>query len=310
MSQNINPRYMHVAGAALIALAQGSTGTDASALEHVQNKLTVVPYYWNPATLDYEVARQVSTGGGGSTAVDASLTSAGSTRLVGQFTVANPTTSVDATLSSAGSTRIVGKFELSPTTPGSSNDYLWVRALSAGSGSTEVDANLTSIGSTRLVGQFTLANPTTAVDATLTSIGSTRLVGQVTLTNPTTLVDQGGPAASSANAWWVRTVSTQGGAGSTSRSGWRFAVHDLMGVETKGISKNLLTVSRLWHNPQIRVSVDDVGISVSTMLPDFLEALLHELAIPAQERDAAREKLFEAAERVCTGIKAETGKVM
>lgn len=83
-----------------------------------------------------------------------------------------------------------------------------------------------------------------------------------------------------------------------------------MGVETKGIAKNVLTISRLWHQPQIRVCVDDVAVSVSTMLPDFLEALIHELGIPEGERDAARARLFEAAERVCTGIKAETAKAM
>ena len=52
---------------------------------------------------------------------------------------------------------------------------------------------------------ITVSNPTTAVD--LTSAGSTRSVGTV---------NQGSPGGSSADAWWVRTVSTQtGAAGST-----------------------------------------------------------------------------------------------
>lgn len=229
MTFRLSPTYRYFGLAGMVALEQGTTDTPAN-LEAVQGKLTVVPYFWNPSTLAFEVGRQTSTGSGGgagSTEVDASLTSNGSTKLVGQVTVANPTTAVDATLTSAGSTRIVGKVELSPTTPGSSNDYLWVRTQGGGAGSTEVDANLTSAGSTKLIGQVTVANPTTSVSLStqitvtvgnpttsvslssqhtvsatgttavnvanqptvdLSSVGSTRLVGQVTVANPTTSV--------------------------------------------------------------------------------------------------------------------------
>jgi hypothetical protein len=162
MTQRLTPRYMHVSGAALVALNQG-TLDDPGTLEHVQNKLTIVPYFWNPDTLAYEVGRQPSTatGGPGSSAVDANLTSAGSTRLVG----------------------VVGQ-----STPGSSDNYFWTRNISAGSGSTVVDINSIS-SSTAHIGDVSLSNPTTAVDANLTSIGSTKLVGKVDINNPTTAVD-------------------------------------------------------------------------------------------------------------------------
>lgn len=185
---------MHVSGAALVALNQG-TLDDPGTLEHVQNKLTIVPYFWNPETLAYEVGRQTSTatGGPGSSAVDANLTSAGSTRLVG----------------------VVGQ-----STPGSSDNYFWTRNISAGSGSTVVDINSIS-SSTAHIGDVSISNPTTSVtisnpttsvtisnpsttvDANLSSAGSTRLVGKmdinsissstahlgdVSISNPTTSV--------------------------------------------------------------------------------------------------------------------------
>lgn len=181
MTQRLTPRYMHISGAALVALDQG-TADQPDTLEHVQKKLTVVNYVWNPTSLQYEVMVQPSTGSG-----------AGSS-------------SVDASLTSAGSTKLVGKVELSPTTPASSNDYLWVRTVGSAAGSTVVDANLSSEGSTKLVGivgvngtvsvtgttavtvngQVGLSSGSSAVE--LTSAGSTRLVGQVTVANPTTSV--------------------------------------------------------------------------------------------------------------------------
>lgn len=216
MTFRLSPTYRYFGLAGMVALEQGTTDTPAN-IEAVQGKLTVVPYFWNPSTLAFEVGRQTSTGSaGGSTTVDANLTSAGSTKEVGYFRLANPTTAVDATLSSAGSTRLVGKVEISPTTPGSSNDYLWTRAVGAGSGSTAVDATLTSDGSTRIVGKVELSPTTpgssqdylwmrsvsaagagsTEVDANLTSVGSTKLVGQFTVANPTTSVTISNPTTS------------------------------------------------------------------------------------------------------------------
>lgn len=131
------------------------------------------------------------------------LTSDGSTKLVGQITVANPTTSVtisnpttavtvnvstavDATLTSAGSTRLVGQVTVAnPTTavnvanPTTSvNIANPTTSVTVTNPTTVVD--LSSNGSTRLVGQFTVANPTTAVTVNTST--------SVTITNPTTLV--------------------------------------------------------------------------------------------------------------------------
>lgn len=85
--------------------------------------------------------------------VTADLSSVGSTKLVGQVTVANPTTAV--TLSSGsvlgGSTAVIG--EVTPT----------------------------SVGSTRLMGQVTVANPTTAVTVSSGVVlgGSTQMTGLI-----------------------------------------------------------------------------------------------------------------------------------
>lgn len=122
----------------------------------------------------------------GSSAVE--LTSAGSTRLVGQFTLANPTTAVTVSNPTTAVTIT------NPTT-----------AVTISNPTTALDANLSSVGSTKLVGQVTVANPTTAVNvanpttsitlssqhtvtADLSSVGSTKLIGQVTVGNPTTAV--------------------------------------------------------------------------------------------------------------------------
>lgn len=164
MTQRITPRYMHITAAAVIGLAQGTTDSPQN-VESVDNKLTVANYVWSSSALAWVVSPLSSTGGGGagSTVSDVNLTSAGSTKLVGQVTVANPTTSVS--LSSQAT-------------------------VTLGNPTTAVDANLTSVGSTKLIGlvafssQPTItASGTTAVDATLTSAGSTRVVGSMTLTS-------------------------------------------------------------------------------------------------------------------------------
>lgn len=180
------------------------------------------------------------------------ITSAGSTKLIGQVTVANPTTAVTVTgtvgltsgssaveLTSAGSTRLVGQVTVAnPTTAVTVGGTVGIT-----SGSSAVE--LTSAGSTRSVGTVNQGSPagtsadawwvrtvttgsaggSTTVDANLTSAGSTRVVGTVNVTSGAVLggstaaiglVAQGSPGGSSADAWWVRTVTTgSAGAGST-----------------------------------------------------------------------------------------------
>lgn len=194
MTQRITPRYMHIAGAAIIALEQGTTDVPVN-VEAVERKLTVVPYYWNPNTLAYEVARQVSTagastGGGGSTAVDANLTSVGSTKLVGQVTVANPTTSVSL---SSQATVTVGN----PTTSVSLSSQITASVT----GTTSVNVanqptvDLSSVGSTKVVGTVNNAASTSIIGAvSLATAGTTATLGQVALSSGSIL-----GAGSSAN---------------------------------------------------------------------------------------------------------------
>ena len=169
-----------------------------------------------------------STAGSGSSAVDATLTSAGSTRLVGrvnldsavaqgtaassaapwftaitnpttQVTVSNPTTSV--TLSSeptviqgAGSTSVAPWYVIS--------------TAAAGAGSTTVDANLSSAGSTKLAGRFTVENPTTSV-----TVSSGVILAAGSSANTLGAVAQG--AGSTSVAPWYVISTAAAGAGST-----------------------------------------------------------------------------------------------
>lgn len=229
MTFRLNPTYRYFGLAGVVALQQGTTDTPAN-LEGVQGKLTVVPYFWNPNTLAFEVGRQPSTGGG------------------------SGSTSVDARLSSAGTTAIAGYFSLTPTTPGSSNDYLWVRTVGAsGAGSTVVDVNSIS-SSTAHIGDVSISNPTTSVTLTnpatavnvanqptvdLSSVGSTRLVGRVEINTPTTLVSVSSgvilAAGSSSN---VLGAVAQGN-GSTTVSPWYVISTASAGAGSTTVDANL-----------------------------------------------------------------------
>lgn len=247
MTFRLNPTYRYFGLAGVVALQQGTTDTPAN-LEGVQGKLTVVPYFWNPDTLAFEVGRQPSTGGG-----------AGSS-------------SVDARLSSAGTTAIAGYFSLTPTTPGSSNDYLWVRTVGAsGAGSTIVDVNSIS-SSTAHIGDVSISNPTTSVTITnpatavtvsnpttsvtltnpatavnvanqptvdLSSVGSTRLVGRVEINTPTTLVSvSSGVVLAAGSSSNVLGAVAQGN-GSTSVSPWYVISTASAGAGSTTVDANL-----------------------------------------------------------------------
>lgn len=158
-------------GAVMITLDQGSTDRPVT-VESVSNKLTTVNYVWNPTSLGYEVMVQPSTGSGGgvggSTVVDANLTSAGSTKLIGQVTVTNPTTSVTLT---------------NPST--------------AVNVANQPTVDLSSVGSTRLVGRVEINTPTTAVTlsggSTSNSIGSVALLAGSTANTVGAVAQQGAP---------------------------------------------------------------------------------------------------------------------
>lgn len=94
--------------------------------------------------------------GGGSTAVDATLTSIGSTRLAGRVDVNNPTTLVTVSNPTTAVTVSNPTTAVDQGARGSSATPWWVRetnpSTAGGAGSTTVDANLTSAGSTKIIG--------------------------------------------------------------------------------------------------------------------------------------------------------------
>lgn len=89
----------------------------------------------------------------------------------------------------APSTEQIGNVGQAQSTPGSSDNYWWVRTVGSAAGSTVVDAQASSAGSTKLFGQVTVANPTTSVTITNPSTA-------VTITNPTTAVTVSNPTTS------------------------------------------------------------------------------------------------------------------
>lgn len=67
-----------------------------------------------------------------------------------------------------------------------------------------------------------------------------------------------------------------------------------------------VVVSRLWHEPKIRVSVDDAGIAASMILVDFVEALFRELSLPESEQA----RVIAAVDRIVAEMKDSTGRAM
>lgn len=68
-----------------------------------------------------------------------------------------------------------------------------------------------------------------------------------------------------------------------------------------------LTITRLWHHPEIHIRVSPEGIQLELPIEDFLEALSHELGWTAL---VTRKQLTAATEKVIDGIKAESAKVV
>lgn len=75
---------------------------------------------------------------------------------------------------------------------------------------------------------------------------------------------------------------------------------------SEGYARYSVVVSRLWHKPQIRVSVDDAGIAASMVLVDFVEALFRELNLPESEQA----RVIAAVDRIVAEMKDSTGRAM
>ena len=67
-----------------------------------------------------------------------------------------------------------------------------------------------------------------------------------------------------------------------------------------------VTITRLWHHPEIHTRLSPDGIALELPLDDFLEALSHELSWLTWVTHA---QLAEAANKVVEGVKAESAKV-
>ena len=100
---------------------------------------------------------------------------------------------------------------------------------------------------------------------------------------------------------------------------------------------NTITVCRQWNNPQISISINRDGLTMSLTLEDFLRALVDEVAEPlvaniaaeagnpafwftnealtknlvkALESTQAHQQFVEAADKIIERVKMETAKVM
>lgn len=69
------------------------------------------------------------------------------------------------------------------------------------------------------------------------------------------------------------------------------------------MEKQLVTVSRKWHEPFIRTDITEIGIGVTMTLEDFVIALAAEMRV-------SPDALLSAADRVAKGMKQETAKSM
>ena len=73
-----------------------------------------------------------------------------------------------------------------------------------------------------------------------------------------------------------------------------------------------VTITKLWHNPEIATTVDNTGIQLSIPLDDFITALTREIGSVALTltQKSFNAKMVDAKERVLEGIKAESLKVI
>lgn len=130
---------------------------------------------------------------GGSTTADVNLTSAGSTRLVGQVTVANPTTAVTVSNPSTAVTVTNPTTAVTVSNPTTSVSLSSQHTVTVGNPTTAVTvSNPTTSVSLSSQHTVTIGNPTTAVTVSsgvVLGAGSTaNNIGAVSVANPTTSV--------------------------------------------------------------------------------------------------------------------------
>jgi len=70
--------------------------------------------------------------------------------------------------------------------------------------------------------------------------------------------------------------------------------------------RQVVIISRKWHHPKISMVVTDEDISFAIDLLDFRDAVKKEFALS----NGDNEKMDQVFDRVITGIKSESPKVM
>ena len=78
------------------------------------------------------------------------------------------------------------------------------------------------------------------------------------------------------------------------------------------MSTSVVTVSRLWNNPEIKTTVSTEGIDLSISLDDFVTAVIQEMGSVAMTftGNQLRTKVDTAVVKVIKGIKEESIKVV
>lgn len=76
--------------------------------------------------------------------------------------------------------------------------------------------------------------------------------------------------------------------------------------------KDVVVISREWHQPNIRVVITTEGIGISMGVEDYLTALVKEIGNPTAMVTQAQlqKKLLAASEVVCRKMKQTTNSVM
>ena len=175
-----------------VALVAGSSGNMLGQVAQGPGSTSIAPWY----------VISTAAAGAGSTTVDANLSSAGSTRVVGTVNVTS-----GVVLGAGSSANTLGSIAQGA---GSTSVAPWyvISTASAGAGSTVVDAQASSVGSTKLFGQVTVANPTTAV-----TVSSGVILAAGSSANTLGAIAQG--AGSTSVAPWYVISTAAAGAGST-----------------------------------------------------------------------------------------------
>jgi hypothetical protein len=75
------------------------------------------------------------------------------------------------------------------------------------------------------------------------------------------------------------------------------------------MNKSVLTISREWHNPQIKTTITNQAISLEMSIEDFEKALVAELG-KIHVTMSMDKKIKKAIQAVIDGVKQESAKVV